>query len=360
MSTSMEARRARARSAMVEAGVEALLVTDPLNRRYLTGLSGTAGSALLTADRQILLTDFRYVEQAKQEAPDWELVQYEDFYPELGKLLGQLQVGRVGFESHKVTVKQHQDLQAKTGARVEWVPLEGLVERLRAIKSAEELALLRQAVAIADAAFTHIVGFLRPGVTEREVAVELEFFMRRQGAEGLAFPSIIGSGPNGALPHARPSQRPLAIGDLVVLDFGAVWQGYHSDITRTVAIGRVDEEQRAIYELVRQAQAVGVAAVQPGREGREVDAEARRVIQEAGYGDYFGHGLGHGVGLEVHEDPPRLSRLSESRLEPGMVTSVEPGIYLPGRFGVRIEDLVVVTADGPQVLTQSSKELIIC
>jgi len=352
----VSARIERLRSRFPAAGIDALVVTSSANRRYLTGFTGSAGTVVITPDQALLLVDFRYVEQASRQAPAFRVVRYDEVFQALGEQLGALGVRRVGFEAEHVTVAQMAKL--REAAPVEWVATERLVEDVRAIKDAEELALIEEAVALADRCFEHILPQLKPGVTEREVAWRMEVFMREQGAEGLAFPTIVASGPNGAMPHARPTDRPLSAGEFVTLDFGCVWKGYCSDMTRTVFLGEPTPRHRELYDLVLRAQETGVSAVRPGRTGREVDAAARQVIADAGYGEAFGHGLGHGVGLEVHEEVPRLSTRSQTVLAPGMVTSVEPGVYLPGWGGIRIEDLVVVTEDGCRVLTKSPKQLL--
>lgn len=352
-----ERRLSRIRDAMAQAGLLAMLVTGRENCSYLSGFTGSAGSLLITADQAWLLTDFRYIEQATAQAPGFQIVKIKTLVDGIKGCLDGRTVGRLGFEAHLVTYKQHQEWQ-KGLPSLEWVPTEGLVEQVRAVKSDEELAVISRAVQIADDAFSYILTRLKPGVTERQIAWELEVFMREHGAAKLAFDSIVASGPRGALPHARPSDAGIETGDLVVLDFGAVVDGYHSDMTRTVCLGKADARQREIYDLVLLAQQTGLRAVRPGRSGHDVDAEARNVIAQAGYGDQFGHGLGHGIGVEIHEGRPRLAPENLVLLEVGMVCSVEPGIYIPGWGGIRIEDLVVVTADGCRVLSQSTKELI--
>lgn len=356
----MQTRIEHLRSLLAEAGLDGLLVTGATNRRYMTGFTGSAGMVLITRDEALFFTDFRYVEQATRQAPDYTLVRYEDPYATLNQRLARYQGMRIGFESHHVTVDELASIQKAAGDAppVEWVPVKGLVEQLRGRKGEDELALIQKAVDIADAGFSYILSHMRPGVTEKEIAWKLEVFMREQGADGLAFSSIVASGPNGAMPHARPTDKPLAAGEFVTLDFGCVYQGYCSDMTRTVFIGEPSAEQRALYDLVLRAQIAGVEAVKPGVVAKDVDAVSRAIIAEAGYGEYFGHGLGHGVGMDVHEEIPRLSTRGTVVLTPGMVTSVEPGIYLPGSGGIRIEDLVVVTEDGCRVLTKSTKELL--
>jgi len=339
-----------------EGEVDAFITSHPANRRYLTGFTGSAGTVVVGRDRAFLLVDFRYVEQAKAQAQGVEIVHFDDLHRSLAQLLSEVKARRVAFEAAHVTVAGERKLREAV-PDVAWEPAENWVEELRAVKEPREIEAIQAAVDLADRAFSYIVERLR-GRTEREIALDLEFFMRREGASKLAFDTIVASGPNGALPHAVPTDRVVTEGDLVTLDFGAVVDGYCSDITRTVAVGKADGRQREIYQLVLEAQRTGVAAVRPGRTGREVDAEAREVIARAGHGEHFGHGLGHGVGLEVHERPPVLSKLGEEVLQEGMVTSVEPGVYISGWGGVRIEDLVVVTGDGCRTLTRSPKDLI--
>lgn len=354
----VSSRLSRLRQRMAEAEVDTLYINSPVNRRYLSGFTGSAGAVVLRQDQAWLLVDFRYVEQAKEQAPGFQLVEIKKMTESLSALFQEIGARRVGFESQHVTVHAYRQLtEAIPG--VEWVPTEQWVESIRGIKDEAELVLMQKAIDLTDAAFSHILDFLAPGRTEREIAMELEFFMRRGGAERLSFPPIVASGPNGALPHAVPTDRQLQKGDLVTLDFGCVVGGYCSDLTRTVVVGSADEKARSLYELVLEAQEAGIQGVTPGRTGREVDAIAREVIAAAGYGDRFGHGLGHGVGLEVHEEFPRLSVHSDVVLAPGMVTSVEPGVYIPGWGGIRIEDLVLVEADGRRILSRSDKQLLV-
>jgi Xaa-Pro aminopeptidase len=346
------------RRKMAETALDALVVSSNVNRRWLTGFTGSAGTVILGPERSLLLVDFRYIEQAKLQAAGFEQLHYQQLYPVLRQALADMGVKQAGFEAAHVVHKTWQRLRQDV-PDVEWVPVDTWVEEARGQKSPEELAALRQAIVIADDAFAKLLPDIRPGVSEREVALQLELLMRRAGAERIAFDIIVVSGARGALPHGGPTDKLLERGDLVTLDFGAVWHGYHSDITRTVALGEADARQREIYELVLRAQKAGLAAVAVGRTGKEVDAKAREVIVSAGFGEFFGHGLGHGVGLEIHEEYPRLSVRGEVTLRPNMVCSVEPGIYVPGWGGVRIEDLVVVTESGAQVLTASPKELLV-
>lgn len=356
--TDVAGRLGAIRKRLAESGLDALLIQSPINRRYLSGFTGSAGALVISRDDAWILVDFRYVEQAKVQAPSFHQVKFDNLLESMASVLKEAGLKRVGFEATHVSVQTHTQLTTKV-PEADWVPTSQWVEEVRGIKDASELAVMQRAIDIADQAFTHILGFLAPGRTELEVALELEFFMRKAGAQSLSFATIAASGPNGALPHASPSDRALQKGDLITLDFGCVVDGYASDMTRTVAIGSVDERGKELYDLVLRAQMAGIEAVRPGRRGKEVDAVSRDVIAQAGYGEFFGHGLGHGVGLEVHEEFPRLSVRGEVELQPDMVCSVEPGVYIPGWGGIRIEDLVVVTPDGCRVLSHSDKHLIV-
>lgn len=353
----MISRLERVRTILGERNLDALLIQKDENRAYVSGFFGSAGIVIVTPKEAILLVDFRYVEQAGREAPEFEVLKADrQFIEALTGLVSQRGWKRIGFESETVTVKQYQDYVAKLQA-AELVPVEG-IDRLRWVKDEDELARIRHAVEIADAAFAHIRSHLRPGAVERDIALEMEFFMRRHGADREAFETIVASGPRSSLPHGRAADRVLQGGDLVTVDFGAVYRHYISDCTRTVVIGDVSPKQRDVYDTVLEAQQTAVRGIRPGMTGKEADALAREVIAKAGYGDAFGHSLGHGVGLMVHEGPT-LSPREEAALGPGMVVTVEPGIYLAGWGGVRIEDLVVIRNDGCEVLTRSPKELLV-
>jgi Xaa-Pro aminopeptidase len=341
------------------AGVDALLVSALVNVRYMTGYTGSNGLAVVGPQTRVFVTDFRYVEQAEEEVDstyDRRQGQQEllEAIPEAipgGEL-------RLGFDDAHVTVRQHAKLRKLLPERVELVGAGGLVERLRAVKEPGEIERIQVATAAADAALQQILADGLAGRTEREVATALERAMTDRGATRPSFDSIVAFGPHGALPHASPRDVEIPRGELVVIDWGAEVDGYCSDCTRTVATGEPGEEARQIYELVLAAQLSGLDAVRAGVGGRDVDAAARKVIEAAGHGDEFGHGLGHGVGIEVHE-APRLSKRSEDELRAGNVVTVEPGVYLPGKLGVRIEDLVVVGEDGPEILTSLDKELLL-
>ncbi len=346
-------------SSFEEAGIDLLLVTELVNVRYLTGYSGSNGLALVGAGRRTFVTDFRYVEQAAEEVDSgFDRVRAaQDLFEALPQLVPKGPL-RLGFDDLHTTVYDHRRMLELLNGGTELVPAGGLLERLRAVKEEAEIEQIAAATAIADAAFESLLAGGLVDRTERELANALEQEMRRLGAEGPSFDSIVAAGPHGALPHAHPREVAVQRGDLVVIDWGARLGGYCSDCTRTVAAGEPGEEARAAYELVLGAQLAGVEGALAGAAGSDVDATARAVIDAGGEGEYFGHGLGHGVGLEIHE-APRLSQRSKDTLQAGNVVTVEPGVYLPGRLGVRIEDLLVVQDDGPRILTGIGKDLIV-
>jgi Xaa-Pro aminopeptidase len=349
-------RADRVAAVLEERSLDLLLVTDLVNVRYLTGFTGSNAMAIVGPDVRRFITDFRYVEQAALEVDGFDREQGpQDFIGALGDGWPAGEV-RLGFEDDDVTVRRHARLREVIPERISLEPAGGIVESLRAVKEPGEVERIAAAAALAD----EVYGVLRAdglvGRPEREVALALEDEMRRLGAEP-AFESIVASAERGALPHAQPTDAPIARGTLVTLDLGARLDGYHSDCTRTWATGELPDDLAEAYELVRRAQQAALDAVRPGPEGRAVDAVARDIIEAAGHGEHFGHGLGHGVGLEIHE-APRLARTAEAPLAAGNVVTVEPGVYLPGRGGVRIEDLVVVTEDGRRVLSGTTKELV--
>jgi len=335
--------------------LDVMIVSQAENRRYLSGFTGTDATLFISRDQAVLITDFRFTEQASREAPLFEIVEAipDVLGSELSRLAGETGARRVGFESNHVSYAIHQKWLEEAKEH-ELVPVQGLVEGLRAIKDEEELALIRRAAAIGDGALTNVRQSLRPGMTEREVAWEIEVYMRTHGAEAVGFDIIVASGPNGAMAHATVSDRVIAAGEPIVLDLGARVEGYRSDLTRTLVLGKPDERFEEIYYLVLDAQTMALAGIKPGMTGRQGDALARNVITARGYGKRFGHGLGHSVGLAVHEDP-RMGTQSTAVLRPGNTLTVEPGIYITGWGGVRIEDLVVVTDMGIEVLSKAGK-----
>jgi Xaa-Pro aminopeptidase len=355
-------RRAALRDRLRAAEVDALLVTDLLNVRYLTGFTGSNAALLVSADddeHTVFCTDGRYDTQSKEQVPDLRRLIDRPCDLALAAQAVEAGCGRLGFESHRVTVDGHSAI-AETAPGLELVRTPSLVEALRVIKDDGEVEALRMACAAADRALADLIehGGLRPGRTEREVARDLEDRMLDHGASGPSFQSIVATGANSAVPHHRPTDAVLHAGDFVKLDFGALVDGYHSDMTRTLVLGEPADWQIEVYQLVAEAQAAGRRALRPDADVRDVDAAAREVIERAGHGDDFVHGLGHGVGLEIHE-APALSRLGDGKLAAGMAVTVEPGVYLAGRGGVRIEDTLVVRDTAPELLTLTTKDLVV-
>lgn len=346
------------RETLDELNIDGIIVTNAINRRYLTGFTGSAGVTLITKNESYFLTDFRYGKQAKEQVNHYETIIYQSSRLMMEHLLEQIQktnIQRLGFESDDVSFNFY--TQLKELDSVELVPTTKVVEKLRMVKSEEEISNIRKATEISDAAFTYIQQVIRPGVSEKKIAIELDYFMKEQGAENGAFAYIVASGMRGALPHGVASDKKIKQGDMVTLDYGAVYNGYISDMTRTLAVGEPDAKLVEIYHIVNGALSATLEKLKVGMSAKEIDSIARDYISEKGYGDYFGHGLGHGIGLNVHEDP-FFSQSGEDILQAGMVITIEPGIYLPEIGGVRIEDDVLIKEDGIEILTQSSKELI--
>lgn len=360
----MQQRIERVREQLAALNVDGLLVESAANRRYLSGFTGSAGALLISTTGAALLSDSRYTLQAASEAPSFAFTETSDQAPlpaRLAALLREHGIRRLAFEAEQVSVASFARLErAIQAAEVAcaWLPTEGLVQRLRQQKDPAEIATLRRAIAITDEAFAEVRARLRPEMRERDVAWELEKAMRERGASGMAFTVIVAAGPNGARPHARPGAEPIGEGRPVVMDFGAVVDGYHADMTRTVVLGAADDRFRQVYGTVLAAQQAAARGARVGMTGQAVDALARDPITAAGYGAYFGHGLGHGVGLEIHEGPS-IRLLNADLLPANAVFSIEPGIYLPEWGGVRIEDLVLLTDAGPEVLSASTKEPIV-
>jgi Xaa-Pro aminopeptidase len=361
----LEQRLARARGLLKEEGVEALVSFGAADCRYLTGFTGEAVAVVLTGAETILISDSRFTIQAAEEAPGVRLVLSGDGRDDqIPEVLGESVLGKgdyfpvTGFDPEHLTVKRWEHLRElmEKAVGVRWKLTAGLVERCRLVKFSDEVEAMRLAGRMAAQAFAHLETIPVVGRSERDVALDLEVFLRRQGSEGVAFPFIVAAGPRGAMPHAEASAAAIEPGGLLVVDIGAVVDGYASDITRTYATGTVTADLAKAYELVREAQALSVSAIRPGISGREVDRVARSHLESGDMAALFVHSLGHGVGLEVHEGP-RLSSLSDDVLEAGMVVTVEPGVYLPGQAGIRIEDTVLVTAGGVDILTEWPRDL---
>jgi Xaa-Pro aminopeptidase len=351
-------RITRLRELLSQTEGKALLVTNSINRRYLSGFTGSSGVVLISADHATLITDFRYKEQAPQQAQGFQIVEHgTDINDTVAELLKQWNVNVLLIEERDVSFAAYTILD-KALDTVKLLPSEGIVEKLRMVKEEGELAIMQAAADLADKAFEHILGFIKPGVTEASIALELEVFMRSKGATSSSFNTIVASGERSALPHGVASSRIIGRDEFVKLDFGAYYQGYCSDITRTVVVGKPSDKHLEIYEIVREAQQYALDHLVPGMTGKEGDALTRDIITRYGYGEYFGHGTGHGLGMEIHE-APRLALTGDIVMTPGMTVTVEPGIYIPGFGGVRIEDDIVFTHSGIQVLTHSPKQLIV-
>ncbi|CAH1210198.1 Aminopeptidase YpdF [Paenibacillus plantiphilus] len=346
------------RKKLNERQLDAILVTNSINRRYVSGFTGTSGALLLSPSNNWLITDFRYMTQAPQQAASFNVVeQASSIIATVAQLAAAAGIARLGFEQDHVVYSEYLAWQEALGS-IELVPVSGVVEGLRMIKDDAELAVMRDAAALADDTFRHILGFIRPGISERAVALEMEMYMRGKGATSSSFETIVASGERSALPHGVASDRIIGMNEFVKLDFGAYYGGYCSDLTRTIVVGAPTERHKEIYAIVLEAQLTALAGIKPGMTGRDADALARDVITKYGYGDHFGHGTGHGLGMEIHESP-RLSKTGDIVLAPGMTVTVEPGIYIPGFGGVRIEDDIVITETGNSLLTSSPKELFI-
>ncbi len=344
------------RKLMEEKGLDALLINKLVHLHYFSGFRGDDSALLVFRDKALLLTDNRYTEQAAAEAPDFEIIcQKEGLWKEVSKCVKDHEVKYLGFEGNAILFETYERLKKL----MEQIELKAVIlDELRQVKDDEEVSLIRKACEIADTAFSDIIGFIRPGISELEVAARLEQHMRSLGSERPAFTTIVASGKRGSMPHGIASEKLIVSGEFVTMDYGAVYKGYHSDITRTVCVGHADDEQRRVYEAVLQAQLEGLSKVAVGASGKAVDKAARSSLEKAGLDEHFGHGLGHSLGLEIHEEP-RLSPKSDcEHLMKNMLVTVEPGVYIPGWGGIRIEDTVLVTEKGGEPLTHSPKKLI--
>ena len=358
MSLKITNRLQKLRQKLAEKKIDGIFVSQPENRYYLSGFNGSSGYLLITPQNAVLATDFRYLEQAKGQAPDYQIFRITnntaDWFP---RLVSETDLSRLAFEAKDITFalyRQLSDILDKARSRLQLVPEDGLVESVRAVKEPEEIELITRAAAITDSAFAYIEDTIRIGMTEKEVAWEIEKFLREHSSQSLPFDVIVASGPNSALPHARPSQRQIKAGESVIIDIGARVKGYGSDLTRTICPGGSDDTFKKVYDTVLRAQLTALDVIKEGISGEEADSVARAVIEEAGYGEAFGHALGHGVGLATHEQP-HLGPTSTALLTEGMVFTIEPGIYLAGWGGVRIEDLVVMENGKIRVISKTGK-----
>jgi Xaa-Pro aminopeptidase len=347
-------RMARVRAILHELDMDALLFLDMKNVRYLTGFTGSDGALVIGGKQEILLVDGRYTNQARKEVEGPHVFEYKDKIDGIAAILSDGSLGSAGFESQAMNVNTYLNLKEKLrGVRLS--PLSNEIDALRAVKDEKEIAYIRKAAEISCEALTAVRDLIKPGVRETDIAIELDFRMRRCGAEQVSFPTIVASGANSAQPHAQPGSRAIENGDMVIIDYGAVYCGYHSDETCTFAVGHKNKKQEKVYTLVKNAHDRALAAVKAGIPCVDIDRTARDCIETGKLGKYFTHGTGHGVGLDVHE-APRLTSKSEMVLEAGMVLTIEPGVYIPDLWGVRIEDMILVKEDGVEVLTMVSKD----
>jgi Xaa-Pro aminopeptidase len=358
MSPKMKSRINKLVGGLEEKNIDGILISQPENRRYLSGFEGSAGFLIITKDKRVLATDSRYTIQASSQAPDYEILTVSGdiggWFPELA---AGLKIGKLGFEGGHLTFSLYRrlcDILGKGKSGLKLIPVENMVEPLRALKEPKEIELIAQAAGIADAAMDYIRDSIRPSMTEIEAAWEIEKFMREKGSQPVPFDVIVASGPNSALPHAQPSARAIREGEPIVIDIGARVGGYTSDLSRTLCLGAPDEIFKKVYDTVLGAQAGGIVLIRPGMTGAEADRLARTIIEKGGYGEAFGHGLGHGVGLATHEYP-RLGPSSAEELSDSMVFTIEPGIYIEGWGGVRIEDLVVIEAGKVRKISKAKK-----
>lgn len=345
------------REGMKKRGIDALLVTSPYNLRYISNFTGTTGLSVITLDKAYFVTDFRYTEQVATQAVGFEIVTNAGpIFDEVAKIVDGNSIEALGFEQDFVTFSTYELLEQIISS--ELIPIRGLMEELREVKTEAEIKIIKKACSISDAAFNFILGEIKPGMTEIEIANLLDFHMRGLGATGVSFETIVASGVRSAMPHGVASPKKIETGDFVTIDFGCYYEGYVSDMTRTIAVGEPSEKLKEIYAITLEAQLKVIDAAKPGMSGVQLDAIARDHIASYGYGEAFGHSTGHGIGLEIHEGP-NISRLAEKLFVPGNVITNEPGIYLPGFGGVRIEDDLIITETGNEVITHSPKELII-
>ncbi|MCD5414592.1 MAG: Xaa-Pro peptidase family protein [Clostridiales bacterium] len=345
----------RIRNLLKEKELDAVILSKTENKMYSSGFTGTAGDVLISKDKAMLYTDFRYIEQAENQCKDYEIIEISKQNPIYDKL-NQLEISKLGFEDDFITFSDYKKYEKKLD-NVELVPLNGALTKIRSIKFEDEIALIEKAASITDDALDYILKFIKPGVSEMSIAIELEHYMKIQGAQKNSFDFIVASGKRSALPHGRATEKIIEEGDMFTLDFGCVYKGYCSDMTRSFVIGKATDKQKEIYNVVLEAQVKALNSVKPGITGIELDKIARDLITKKGYGKNFGHGLGHGLGLEVHE-LPHINVLGDVKMQPGMIITIEPGVYISGYGGVRIEDLVLVTETGFRVLSKSSKELL--
>ncbi|MFW5986234.1 MAG: M24 family metallopeptidase [Halanaerobiales bacterium] len=345
---------------ILEKNLDAIFLGKTANVQYMSGFTGTESFILFTPAKKYFITDSRYTEQAEKECTGYQVVRWgknsSPLTDTLDEVVREAGLERIGFEKDHVTYEMYQKLNDNVDG-VHWIPVKGMVEDLRYIKDENEIEKIRRAAGYADRAFTGILEIIRPGLSEKELALELEYLLRKAGADDAGFKTILVSGVNTSLPHGIPSDKKVEAGDFITMDFGGLCSGYRSDMTRTIVVGKADDKQKEYYQILKEAQEMGLKYIKAGTKAAEADTYAREQLQKYEVADKFGHGLGHGVGLEIHEEP-YMKKSSKKVLEAGCVVTVEPGIYFPGWGGIRIEDTVVIREDGIEILTGSDKELI--
>jgi Xaa-Pro aminopeptidase len=356
MNNILKSRISKVKEALKVKNTDAFLVTKTENKFYISGFSSSNFYILLTESKDYLLTDFRYIEAAKALSDTFEIVRIDNEYTTL-KFIKEKNFDALGIEYKSITFDFYNELKEKSKI-ITTIPCDNIIDEIRTIKEIWEIDKITQAAEIANKGFVHILDFIKVGVSEKQIAMELEFFLKKNGADALSFDTIIASGKNGALPHAIPSNKKVENGDFVTMDFGVLLDHYCSDMTRTIAVGRVSDKQKEVYNIVLKAQETALSQIKVGIATSYLDSVARDIINEAGYGEYFGHGLGHGVGLEIHE-APTLNQSSVETIKADMLVTIEPGIYIPDGFGVRIEDLAIVGESDIIILTKVDKKLII-
>jgi len=352
-----EIRKKKVRKILASTNLDGIVFSSLENIRYLCGFTGSDGIVLITKNETFFLSDSRYWTQSEEEVKEATLVKYKKKIDGICSLLIDLNLKAIGFESNSMTYSFYHSLLKKLEEKIRLIPLEEEMKNLRAIKDENELDFIKTSINISSMAFNHVVGIIREGIMERDIAIEMEFFMKKNGAQAMGFDTIVASGKRSSLPHGRASNKKIEKGDFILIDFGAQFNGYFSDQTRTLICGKSTKEHKKIYEVVKEAQKKAIETVRPGIFIYNLDEVARSYIRNSGYGDYFGHGLGHGIGLSVHEDPT-INWENKDLIQEGMVFTIEPGIYVPNWGGVRIEDMVVVTSNGIEQLTYLPKELI--
>ncbi|MEW6621679.1 MAG: Xaa-Pro peptidase family protein [Bacillota bacterium] len=346
------------RSQLIQKGIDAILISKPQNIRYFSGFTGSSAQLLITGDYNYLITDFRYLEQAKEQCSNYTVIDAGKKYSTIiNELIVNDHIRSLGFEEDYIVVKTYEEYMHVLSSTV-LIPFSQEIKSLRMVKDQTEINIIKKAASLLDEAYNHIIQLIKPGITEKDLALELEFYLKKNGAEDKSFEFVVASGLRGAMPHGVATTKKLNYGEMVTIDFGAVVDGYCSDMTRTIILGKINDWQRKVYNLVLESQEYALQNICSGMTCQQADSLARDLINNGGFGEYFGHSLGHGLGLEIHEDP-KLAQRDDTILKTGMVVTIEPGVYVPGLGGVRIEDMALINKDSAEVFTKSNKQLVI-